>query len=146
MTRSIIVDDVLPHSPAKVWKALTTPDFIAAWLMPNDFKPEVGHGFTFRTRPIGDWDGVVHCVVTACEPNRLLRYTWKGGSDNNPGYGKALDSIVTWELTPVEGGTRLHMEHSGFVSPGNDFAFDAMSGGWGKIVPRIAEVIAQKDG
>ncbi len=145
MTRLIIVEDVMPYSPARVWKALTTSDFIAAWLMPNDFVAEVGHSFTFQTRPMGDWDGVVHCIVTDCQPHSLLRYSWKGGSDSNPDYGNRLNSTVTWQLTQVDGGTRLRMEHAGFVSPGNDFAYDAMSGGWGKIVPRIAAVIAEKD-
>jgi hypothetical protein len=42
----------------------------------------------------------------------------------------------------VEGGTRLRLVHAGFRSPGNDFAFEAMSGGWGRVMGRIGEVAA----
>jgi uncharacterized protein YndB with AHSA1/START domain len=53
-----------------------------------------------------------------------------------PTYGSRLDSLVTWTLTAVEGGTRLRLVHSGFRSPENDFAFEAMSGGWGRVTPK----------
>ena len=56
---------------------------------------------------MGDWDGTVRCTITACDPPRLLSYTWVGGSTTNPQFGTALDSTLTWTLTPVEGGTHL---------------------------------------
>jgi uncharacterized protein YndB with AHSA1/START domain len=132
--RDIVVDEVLPHAPDVIWKALTTSELIERWLMPNNFVPTVGRGFTFRTRPMGNWDGVVQCEVLEVEPNRRLVYRWKGGSERNAGYGGTLDSVVTWTLTPVAGGTRLRLVHSGFRSPDNDVAFNMMSPGWGRIV------------
>ena len=39
-TLTIRVDEYLPHSVAKVWRALTDSDLLARWLMPNDFKLE----------------------------------------------------------------------------------------------------------
>jgi uncharacterized protein YndB with AHSA1/START domain len=77
-------------------------------------------------------------------PNRKLVYSWKGGSPANSKYGSTLDSVVTWTLTPVEGGTRLRLVHAGFRSPENDFAFDAMSSGWGRIVRRIGEIAGEQ--
>jgi len=142
-THAITVEKVLPYTPDKIWRTLTTRALIGKWLMPNDFAPRLGHTFTFRTRPMGDWDGVVACEVLACEPPRLLRYSWKGGSDSNPAYGSRLDSVVTWTLTPVEGGTHVRMVHDGFVFPGNRFAFDVMSPGWGKVLDSIARVTAE---
>ena len=53
--------------------------------MPNDFEPVVGYRFTFQTKPMGDWDGIVHCEVLQCDPPSLLRYSWKGGADTNRG-------------------------------------------------------------
>jgi len=142
-TRDIVVEGVLPHAPEIVWKALTSAELVARWLMPNDFAAEVGRRFTFRTRPIGDWDGVVHCEVIELVPQRKLVYSWKGGSRTNTKYGSSLDTVVTWTLTPVAGGTHLRMVHAGFRSPDNDFAFDAMSPGWGRILQSIPRVIAE---
>ena len=142
-TAAIVVEKVLPYPPEKIWHTLTQSELIARWLMPNDFTPLVGHRFNFRTKPMGDWDGVVDCEVLAADPPRLLRYSWKGGSDANPAYGSRLNSTVTWTLTAVDGGTHLKMVHDGFVFPGNQFAFDAMSPGWGQVLDRIGELTAE---
>jgi uncharacterized protein YndB with AHSA1/START domain len=132
---AVMVEKVLPYGAEKIWRTLKTSESIARWLMPNDFVASVGHRFTFR---MGDWDGIVSCEVLACDPPKLLRYSWVGGADSNPAYGSRLDSTVTWTLTPVDGGTHLRMVHDGFVFPGNQFAYDAMSPGWGKVIDSIA--------
>jgi uncharacterized protein YndB with AHSA1/START domain len=138
-TRAITVEAVLPHAPEAVWKTLTTGALIAQWLMPNDFEPVLGKRFTFKTKPMGSWDGVVQCEVLEIVPNEKLVYSWKGGAE---GSAKAatLDSVVTWTLTPVAGGTRLKLVHSGFRSPENDFAFEAMSPGWNRVMNGIDRV------
>jgi len=141
-THAIVVEKHLPYAPDKIWRTLTTSELIAKWLMPNDFVPSVGHRFTFRTKPIGDWDGIVHCEVLVCEPPRLLSYSWRGGSDSNAAYGSRLDSVVTWMLTPVDDGTHLRMVHDGFVFPGNRMAFDMMGPGWGRVGDAIARMAA----
>jgi uncharacterized protein YndB with AHSA1/START domain len=50
-TQSIVEERLLPYPPDKVWRALTQSAMLAEWLMPNDFKPEVGHRFAFRSQP-----------------------------------------------------------------------------------------------
>jgi uncharacterized protein YndB with AHSA1/START domain len=144
-TRDIVVEEVLPQAPDKVWKALTTAELIGSWLMPNDFEPVVGKRFTFKTKPVGDWNGVVQCEVLEIVPLRRLVYSWKGGADSNdsnPNYGSKLDSVVTWTLEPAGKGTKLRLVHAGFRSPQNDFAYDAMSPGWGRIMGRLGEIAA----
>ncbi|MGO9544227.1 MAG: SRPBCC family protein [Rhodomicrobium sp.] len=131
--RHIAIEAILPNDPETVWKALTAPEPIARRLMPNDFEATLGNCFKPQAKPMGEWDGVVECEVLEILPHRKLAYSWKGGSDANPKYGARLDSIVTWILTPVEGGTRLRLVHSGFRSPSNDFAFEVMSAGWGRV-------------
>ena len=49
---SIRTATFFPHPPDKVWRALTDPELLGAWLMPNDFQARVGHRFTFRTDPV----------------------------------------------------------------------------------------------
>lgn len=131
---TIHVDQFLPHRRARVWEALTDPDLLARWLMPNDFKPALGHRFTFRSEPIpaSDFDGVVHCEVLDIEPERLLRIRWCGGR---------LDSTVTWRLEPEGSGTRLFLEHAGFDpdDPAQQTALRIMGGGWRSHVMRALE-------
>jgi uncharacterized protein YndB with AHSA1/START domain len=129
---SIHVDEFLPHPPGRVWRALTDPERLARWLMPNDFVPAIGHRFTFRTDPVPgtDFDGVVTCVVLALEPERRLRIGWAGG----PG----IDTTVTWTLVPEGRGTRLLLDHEGF-DPDDErqqLALRIMGGGWRSHVLR----------
>jgi uncharacterized protein YndB with AHSA1/START domain len=129
-TKSIIVEYELKQRPEKVWRALTEPDLIEAWLMPNDFRPALGHRFVFRTTPAPGWDGIVHCEVVAIEPHRRLSYTWRGGSPERIGYGGSLDTVVTWTLTmSASGGTLLRLEHAGFTTE-NDATYSILKHGW----------------
>lgn len=142
-TRSIVVERIMPHPPEKIWRALTESSLIAEWLMQNDFTACMGATFTFRAKPMGNWNGVVDCEITVFEPPRRLIYTWKGGTVQNAAYGSALDSVVEWTLTPVPGGTRVRMHHSGF-RPQNDSAYTTMSGGWPTVLERLEKVTSER--
>lgn len=45
---SVVVEREIPFPPEKIWRALTQPHLIEEWLMKNDFKPVMGHGFNLR--------------------------------------------------------------------------------------------------
>jgi uncharacterized protein YndB with AHSA1/START domain len=140
--QSIIVEYDLPESPKKVWRALTDPKLLEAWLMPNDIRPEVGQRFNFHTQPVAGWDGTVYCEILEVVPEKRLVYSWRGGSQKLDGYGHELDTVVSWELTPVaSGGTRLRLEHSGFDP--DSFAFKMVGQGWrGKVAERITQALS----
>ena len=145
-TRDIVVDKVIPHPPEAVWKALTTGEMIARWITaPTGFEPVVGNRFTFQTTPAGAWDGVIHCQVLEVRPNERLAYAWKGGHEANVGYGSRLDTVVTFILTRVEGGTDLRLVHSGFLVPQNDTAFLNLGEGWKTVVQRLGDVAGGQD-
>jgi len=146
-TQDIVVEEVLPHPPETIWKALTTGELISRWLlMPTTgFEPVKGKHFTFQTKPAGAWDGVIRCQVLEVTPNERLVYEWKGGHEGNAGYGAPLETVVTWTLSKVENGTRLRLVHSGFVLPKNDTALKNMSEGWKKVVRNIDTIAAEQD-
>lgn len=138
MSETIFVEYDLPHAPAKVWRALTEPKLLAAWLMENDMRPIVGHKFTFKAQPMPGWDGVVRCEVLEVDEPKRLRYSWRGGSEEN-----RIDTVVTWTLTPTASGTRLALEHAGFL-PANKMAFEGLARGWrGKVAERMSEVLTR---
>jgi uncharacterized protein YndB with AHSA1/START domain len=145
--QQIVVDEVFPHAPATIWKTLTSGELMGRWLMmaPTGFAPVKGNRFTYQTTAAGAWDGVIHCEVLDVVPNEKLSYTWKGGHEDNTGYGSRLDTVVTFTLSKVENGTRLRLVHSGFVLPGNESAFKSMGNGWKKVVPRIGELSGEKE-
>ena len=145
-TRNITVEEVFPHAPETIWRALTSGDLIGRWLMaPSGFAPVPGTRFTFQTKSGGAWDGVIHCQVLETIANERLVYSWKGGHPNNVGYGAPLDTTVTWTLTRSGEGTRLRLVHAGFVVPRNQSALDVMGKGWKTVVPRLGSVAAGQD-
>jgi uncharacterized protein YndB with AHSA1/START domain len=146
-SQEIVVEEVFPHAPATIWKTLTTGELVGRWLgmKPSGFEAVKGTRFTFRTTPAHAWDGVIHCEVLDVRRNERLSYSWRGGHESNAQqYGSLLDTIVTWTLTKVEGGTRLRLVHSGFVTPRNDSAFNTMSGGWKKVIGRVAAMSGEQ--
>lgn len=98
----------LAEAPEKVWRALTVPELLAAWMMPNDIKPQAGSRFAFTQA-----DAAIECEILEAQPERLLRYSWReqAGEMSEP-----LDSTVTFTLArTVSGGTHLRIVHDGFA-------------------------------
>jgi uncharacterized protein YndB with AHSA1/START domain len=145
-TQDIVVDEVFPHAPGTIWKTLTTNELIGRWLRmsPTGFEPVKGNRFTLKTTPAGAWDGTIHCEVLEAVPNQRLAFAWKGGHEDNIGYGSRLETVVTFVLSSVEAGTRLRMVHSGFVLPRNETAFRNMGEGWKKVVPSIGAIAGEQ--
>jgi uncharacterized protein YndB with AHSA1/START domain len=107
-TDSVSFDFDLPHSPKKVWRALTDPALLGEWLLPAfGVKLEKGAPFTLKTQAYPPWDGTVDCRFVEIEPERKLSYTWIVGP-------MQLDTVVTFTLTPTATGTRLSLVQSGF--------------------------------
>lgn len=136
-TRAVVVEREIPFSPEKLWRALTQPHLIEEWLMKNDFKPVVGHGF----RLSGEWGGVLDCEVLAVEPEKTLSYTWDYAHDD-PAY--ALKSVVTFTLTPTDAGTHLRMEQAGF-RPDQKQAFGDAHAGWGQFFGKLEQLLARAE-
>ena len=124
----------LPHRPEKVWRALTEPALLAEWLLPViGLKLERGAEFTFKTQPVGGWDGVVHCRIAEIETGRKLRYDWGVG---------AMATVVTFTLEPTPSGTRLSLVHSGF-KPDQKHNFGGARYGWKMMGGKLEDLLAK---
>jgi uncharacterized protein YndB with AHSA1/START domain len=114
-----IVQDY-PHSPAKVWRAVTDPELIPLWTAtgaggrPEGFSPTVGTKFRFVAKPKPGWNGIVDCEVLEVNEPSLLRYSWTGDGDDEA-------TEVSYRLEPWAGGTRFRYEHTGFTGLGGVF-------------------------
>lgn len=130
-TRTLVIEREMPHAPEKIWRALTEGQLIEQWLMKNDFQPIVGHRFTLRAAPVPNWNGIIECRVLEVEPNVRLSYGWGA---------MGFESVVAWTLTPIESGTRLRMEHSGFPSEGGA-NYKGAKYGWQKFIGNLEQVV-----
>lgn len=135
--RTVVVERDLAHPPEKLWRTLTQPHLMAEWLMQNDFAPTVGHRFNLR----GEWGGVLDCEVLEVDPPRTLAYSWNFANED-PAY--ALESVVTFTLTPTATGTRLRMEQAGF-RPGQKQALGGALHGWNANFDRLDALVARLD-
>jgi uncharacterized protein YndB with AHSA1/START domain len=127
--RTVVVEREFPHPPEKLWRALTQPHLIEAWLMKSNFLAVPGHRFNFRA----DW-GSVDCEVTEVEPQRTLSYTWNA---------HGLESVVTWTLDPSSKGTNLRMEQSGFRLD-QEQAYQGAKFGWQRFFNTLDAVLAKE--
>ena len=114
---SIVAEIEISAPPETVFDALTTPADLASWWGAEGMYRT--HDWKIDLRPGGEWsclatagDGSVMTVSGAyLEVDRphALAYTWM------PSWEKELPATeVRYTLSPVSGGTLVHVEHTGF--------------------------------
>jgi uncharacterized protein YndB with AHSA1/START domain len=112
----IVIECDLPAPPSKVWRALTVPELLSAWLLTDDIRPLTARPVTpQKERDSGQGAGstTTHFELLDAEPQRRLRYRWSthhfdGASE------QLLESVLSFELTPAAGGTHLRIVHGDF--------------------------------
>ena len=132
---------VMPHSPEKVWRALTEAPLIAEWLMRNDFAPEPGRRFNFFGAPNPGWNGTADCEVLVAERPSRLSYRWcASGNESADG----LMTVVTWTLTPTAAGVVVRMEQAGFREEEN-WNLQGAEYGWKRMLAALDQFVAGLD-
>lgn len=105
----------LRHPPERVWRALTDPAELSAWLAAADLEPAAGGGFELRWLNTGDAEpAVARGTITAFDPPRLLELD----SD--------LHGVLRFELAPAPGGT--HLVFTGDVEVPEEFVLRVLAG------------------
>lgn len=123
---------VLNASIEKVWEAVATSDGIAAWFMPNDFKPVEGYEFHLNA---GNF-GMSPCKVTEIDRPNRLSFNW----------GK--DWTLTFLLEETGNKTTFTIIHSGWEAgmltefgETHEIVRERMNHGWTKLKNKLAEVV-----
>lgn len=125
----VIVERTYDAPVEEVWRALTDVEGMRCWYFDLPaFRAEPGFAFRFTVHHEGrDFDH--RCRVTEVVPYRLLAYTWRYA-------GEEGDSLVTFELFPEGGRTRLRVTHEGLESlpPRPEFGRDRFLEGWNSLL------------
>lgn len=135
MSKSITIEQEYPYSPDEVWDAITDQSQIKDWLMHGTFEPRVGAEFEFYWQGTDASNGKTRGKVMEVAKPRKLSYTWDwdGGS-----------TLVTYHLEPSATGTKLRLEHTGFVEGQDDHVYQGALYGWNMNLPKIGDVLAKR--
>lgn len=135
MEKSIVIEHEYPYTPDEVWEALTDQSSISDWLMHGTFTPKVGAEFEFYWSGTDASNGKTTGKVLELDKPKKLSYTWGWGSG---------ETVVTYHLEPTASGTKLRLEHTGFVVDKDDHVYQGALYGWNMNLPRISDAIAKK--
>ena len=94
----ILLERRIQHAPAVVWRMLTQPAALPQWLAPGTVEARVGGRATLD---FGESGATIDSTVRACEPERLLVYSWSSGD--------GPERALSWSLTPIAEGTLLRL-------------------------------------
>lgn len=124
----------LKVAPSVVWEYLTEPDKLAQWF--HAPKETLKEGAALKMFGTESGDLLIWGEVKVAHPPEYLEYTFTVKP-----MGDAV-SLVKWTLTPVAGGTRLALEHSGL--PQHVETFDlllALDKGWDDHISRMRVLV-----
>ena len=123
----IITEITVSHPPEEVWKVITEPELMRSWFFDNipSFEPKLGFETQF---PVSSEERTfTHCwKVVEVIPNQKIAYEWN--YTEYPG-----DSIVSFELSAADPGTRLRLTHrviQDFPDEIPEFRGESCQGGW----------------
>lgn len=138
MSESVQLDYTINTSIEKVWQTITESETMSKWMMfkSNDFKPEIGH--EFHLSGAQGYDQVIQCKVIEIDEPHKLAYTWSA-----PGVdGQQSETLVTFTLAEVSGGTSLTLVQSGF-RPEARQEIGGAKYGWQRMLGELEKVLAE---
>lgn len=126
-----IIEQTYPAPVASDWNALTDKNEMKLWYFDlPEFKPLVGCEFQFWGGPAEDRQYKHLCRVEEVIPNKKIAYSWR--YEGYPG-----NTLVSFELSGTDTGTRLKLTHEGlesFPSDVPDLARENFVQGWTWII------------
>ena len=130
MTPSLRIGRTLPAPAEQVWRALTDGTALTAWFWPPRLHPRASvdpTGFELT----GDGLAVRGRYLEQVAPHRLA-FTWQWDGEDD-------QTVVTIDLSGVDGATELALRHDGFA---DDEARDAHITGWTECLDRLPPYLA----
>jgi glutathione S-transferase len=135
------IDRFIKASPQKIFDALTNEPSVKAWHCPRgmsvaEASVDAKVGGKYRI-VMASRDGSRHTVggvYQAIEPPDFIAYTWRWEGGSMPD----ATTLVEIRLTAKDGGTSLHMRHTGFP---NGQSRDSHRDGWRLVFNRLSDYV-----
>jgi uncharacterized protein YndB with AHSA1/START domain len=125
----IVHEMIARATPEAVYRALTESPGLASWFAPEiHAQPQVGSAAEFW---FDSGARSIKAEIVELEPNRKV--VWKV-LQGLSGWDDVL-GIITWRLTPVEWGTKVHFTHSGWSN--TEGAFPSVNFKWAWFISRM---------
>lgn len=133
---------IINASRDEVWQALTDPEMIKTYLFGSKVITnwEIGHPIVFQ----GEWEGAFYedkGTILDLVPQRLIKYNYwssmSGTEDLPENY-----SIITYELSEKENGTKLIIAQEGFR---NHQAYEHSNENWGIVLNSIKGLLEKNE-
>jgi uncharacterized protein YndB with AHSA1/START domain len=140
---AVVSEIQIAAPPQRVFEALIDPKQLMTWWTGEDCRIK---SFTLEPKRGGKWtydsassrlkvNGVskFHCEgeVIEYDPPRLLAYTWIANWHDD----KSRRTVVRYDLTSEDGGTRVKVTHSGLTQ--EPVARKNYSGGWPGVLQNL---------
>lgn len=143
----VVLTRRLHAPPPEVFEACTTPRLLAQWFGPRAFDVceveadvRVGGRFSFRMQGERGMYGAEGVYREVTPPTRLvLTWMWTEGPRGEEPDG--IQSLVTFDLQPDNGGTLLTLTHEGLL---DQPSADSHGEGWGEALEKLASWLAQE--
>jgi uncharacterized protein YndB with AHSA1/START domain len=128
-------------APDIVFEVVSSPDHLKEW-WPDDARYDPKPG---STGEIIFGDAVMSFSVIESQPPRTFSFRWTHPAGEAAAEGNSL--LVTFELTPSNGGTLLKMTETGFREMGWEVAvleqqYKEHTTGWDFYLPRLVTYVA----
>lgn len=124
----LVYDEVYATDIDDLWDAVTTRERLARWMA--DYTGDLRLGGTWEVADSGGEAAWGRGTITACDAPHSFTTTWHATGED------PTELVV--RLKPVDGGTRLVLEHSGVQS----IFYGA---GWETYLERLGRLVADAD-
>lgn len=133
---AIVLERTIAATQKRVWAALTQQDELAHWWADEArVTPEVGAVGEFRFQPPA---GTLRFEIVELDAHKTIRWLSRQGPPH------WTDTSVTWQLTPVQNGTRLLFTHDGFAH--TDAAYEQTRGNWDAFLDSLKSYLETGNG
>ena len=134
-------------SPEVVYEVITKPEHIANWWGFDAAFPAAAGADGRMTRERRDASGSLVVQVSVVEADAPRRFAFRWVQPEGEAATPKNSFLVTFELAPADGGTRLRLTEAGFREIGWEAAqlearYREHSAGWDEHLPNLAEYAA----